>query len=218
MNKAIAIALLACLPFYAGADTYDDLMNAVKAGDAATVAGLFKRGVDVDTTDREGNSLLMLAARDGRTELLDLCLSQRPKVNFRNSTGDTALRLAAYHGHKEIVEKLIAAGAYVNMSGWTPLMYAAFNGHADIVRLLMLAGADVNAAAENGMTALIVATRNSHVEVARLLLGAQADPNRHTESGETALDVALKTQNTDIAEMLRRAGGHSGKSVTLEVK
>jgi len=50
------------------------------------------------------------------------------------------------------------------------------------------------------------------------LLANRADPNRRIESGETAMDVALKNQNTDIADLLLRAGGKSGKSVTIEIK
>lgn len=218
MKRKLAVALLTLLPLYAGADTYDDMMNAVKLGDTPAVVALLKRGVDVDTTDREGNSLLMLAARDGRLELVDIFLGQRPKVNFRNSAGDTALRLAAFNGHQAIVEKLIAAGAHVNMSGWTPLIYAAFNGHTEIARILMKAGAQVNAASENGMTALMAAARGGHLATAKALLDAQADPNRKTDSGETALDIALKSKNTDLADMLRRAGGHAGKSLTIELK
>jgi hypothetical protein len=32
------------------------------------------------------------------------------------------------------------------------------------------------------------------------------------------MDIALKNQNTDIADLLLRAGGKSGKSVTIEIK
>jgi len=49
-------------------------------------------------------------------------------------------------------------------------------------------------------------------------LANRADPNKALESGATALDVALKSENTDIAELLRKAGGKSGKSVTIQIK
>ena len=50
------------------------------------------------------------------------------------------------------------------------------------------------------------------------LLRAGANPNRTNENGDSAIDIALRYNHTDIAGALRKAGGRSGKSVTLEVK
>ena len=94
----IAAMLLVGLSSTAPAGTYDDLIAAAKSGDAGAVEALIKRGADVDTTDPEGNSLLMLAVRDGHARLVDTLLAQRPKVNIRNSAGDSPLRLAALRG------------------------------------------------------------------------------------------------------------------------
>jgi len=217
MKKILAIALVATLPHLALANSYDDLIGAVKMGDTATVSSLIKRGVDVDTTDPEGNTLLMMASRDGYVDLVDLLLSVRVKVNMRNSVGDSAMRLAAFKGHQKIIEKLIAAGGYVNTPDWTPLIYAAFNGHLEVAKTLIKAGADVNAASDNGTTALMVAARGGFLDLVKTLLAAQADANRANENGDTAVDLALRAQNTDIADVLRHAGGRSGKSVTIEI-
>lgn len=213
MNKILLTLLLAAATGLAQADTYDDLMKAVKTGDLGELTALFRKGVDVDTTDVEGNTLLMLAAREGNEPLTDLLLAQRPKVNARNSVGDSALRLAAFGGHLNIVKKLAIAGARINMPGWTATIYAAFNGHTEIVRYLLLMGAEVNAASENGSTALMVAARNGHTEVVRLLISARADVNKKNENGDTALDLAGKTpNNTEIVNLLKQAGGKSGKA------
>ena len=145
-------------------------------------------------------------------------IKQKATVKARNAVGDTALRLAAFRGHLTSAELLIAGGAEVNMSGWTPLAYAAYNGHTDIAKLLIKSGADVNAATDNGSTALIIAAMGGHIEIVKLLLANRADPNKKLESGETALDIALKNQNTDIGDLLRKAGGRSGRIVTIEVR
>jgi len=213
MNKFILAVLFATCAGMAQADTYDDLMKAVKSGDLAEVAALFRKGVDPDTTDMEGNTLLMLAARDGDEPLAELILSQRPKVNARNSVGDSALRLAAFGGHLGIVKRLVVAGARINTPGWTPLIYAAFNGHLEIVRYLIQMGGEVNGVSENGMTALMAAARNGHIEIVRLLLAAKAEVNRKNDHGETALDLADRVSATgEISNLLRRAGGKSGQA------
>jgi hypothetical protein len=82
----------------------------------------------------------------------------------------------------------------------------------------MKSGADANAATENGMTALIVAAKGGHMEIVKLLLANRADPNKRLDSGETALDIALRAENTDIGDLLLRAGGKSGKTVSIEIR
>lgn len=55
-------------------------------------------------------------------------------------------------------------------SGVTALMVAAFKGHLEMVRVLLAARADVNAKMTDGNTALIVASQNGHLEVVRALI------------------------------------------------
>lgn len=205
------IFFLALLTGIAQADTYDDLLKSVGAGDVAGVTELLRRGVDVDTTDPEGNSLLIIATREGHEPLVELLLAQRPKLNARNSVGDSALRLAAISGKIGIVKKLVVAGARINTPDWTPLIYACFGGHIEIMRYLLQMKADVNAASDNGTTALMVAAGHGNSEIAQLLLGAGADPNKLTEKGQTALDMALEAHHEEVARLLRARGGKAGK-------
>jgi ankyrin repeat protein len=73
------------------------------------------------------------------------------------------LHYAAYGGHKEIAELLIAEGADVNAKdedGVTPLHEAAFGGYKEIAELLIAKGADVNAKNNGGETPLDFSIRN----------------------------------------------------------
>ncbi|MBO8450903.1 MAG: ankyrin repeat domain-containing protein [Spirochaetes bacterium] len=58
--------------------------------------------------------------------------------------------------------------------GGTALMIAAYDGHADVVRLLLDAGADVNAEDQNGSTALMLAAEEGHEDIVRILTEAGA--------------------------------------------
>ncbi len=117
----LTVALVLAFPLMVCAATYDDLINAAKMGDTSELTKLAGKGASVDTTDIDGNTLLMLAARDGHVETVDFLVKNHAKLNARNAAGDTALRLAAFRGHQKVVELLLAGGAAVNMQGWTPL-------------------------------------------------------------------------------------------------
>lgn len=213
--SAVAAALL--LPTLASAGVYEDMISALRAGDTPAAIALLDRGVDVNTVDRSGNSLLMLAVRENNAELLEQLLLRRARLNSRNRDGDTALRMAAFNGQEAFVKRLVEAGAAVNMYGWTPLAYAAFNGHASIADYLIRHGAEIDARSENGSTALMIAARNGHKAVVEVLLQHKADPTLSNENGLTALDWAQKSANTDIAALLRAAGGGSDQQVTIEL-
>ena len=105
----------------------------------------------------------------------------------------------------------------MNFFGWPPLAYAAYNGHTVIVEYLLKRGAEIDAKTENGSTALFFASRFGHIETVRTLLKHQADPTIVNDNDETAVDWALKSKNTDIEDILRKAGGRSGKTVTIEL-
>jgi ankyrin repeat protein len=211
MKKAFASLILALLlSAYAAAGVYEDLLMNLKSGDTAGSIALLDRGVDVNTVDSAGNTLVMLAVREDNKALLEQLLLRRARVNVRNRNGDTALRLAAFGGKLSFVQRLVEAGAEVNMYGWSPLSYAAFNGHTKIVDYLLKRGAEIDAVTENGATALMIAVRNGHRELVALLLQRAANPNISNENGETALDWAEKANDAAMIQRLRDAGGKTG--------
>ncbi|MEO8411992.1 MAG: ankyrin repeat domain-containing protein, partial [Propionivibrio sp.] len=197
--KLLTFLFALLLPLGAAAGAYEDLEQAMIQHDTADVVKLLDRGVDVNTVDRAGNSLLMQAVRQDIPALFDQLLQRRARLNTRNKNGETALSIAAYTGKLAYVKRLVEAGAEVNFYGWSPLAYAAYNGHAAIADYLLQRGARIDATTENGSTALFFAARNGHLDVVELLLEHQADVSVLNESGETAVDWALKGNNTDIA-------------------
>ena len=91
---AAAVLLPIATPSLAG--TYDDMLVAIKTGSAPDVRAILNRGLDPNTVDREGYTLLMLAIRDGNGDIVDVLLAAKANPNARNIHGDTALRLAAF--------------------------------------------------------------------------------------------------------------------------
>ncbi|CAI8056645.1 Putative ankyrin repeat protein MM_0045 [Geodia barretti] len=85
----------------------------------------------------------MLAAWEGRTEVVSLLLEAGAKVGLQNEVGDSALMLAA---RTEVVSLLLEAGAKVDLQnehGDSALMLAARCCRTDTVSLLLEAGAKI---------------------------------------------------------------------------
>jgi ankyrin repeat protein len=70
-----------------------------------------------------------------------LLLAKGADVNSKMNNGETALMIASYRGHKEIMQLLLVKGADVNArmnNGETALSHAS---HKEIKELLIRAGA-----------------------------------------------------------------------------
>lgn len=186
------------------AGSYDDALSAANMGDAKELVSLIQRGLDPDTVDAQGNTLLILAAREGHTAAVEALAKNRARLDYRNPAGDSALMLAVLRGHEDAARALIKAGAVVAHDGWAPLHYAAFEGRDELIADILAAGADVNAPAPNKATPLMLAARNGHIDVVRRLLALpQTDLNALNDAGLSADAWALQNNNTDIAELIQ---------------
>lgn len=196
---AVALASVACT---AWAGAYDDLMMAANNGVTEQVVELVQKGMDVNTTDQEGNSLLMIAVRTDNAPLVDFLLQHRAGVGRRNRYGDDALMIAAYSGQLETVKKLVAAGAEIQHPGWTALHYAAIQGLPDMAAYLVDKGAAVDAKAPNGQTALMLAANRNQADLVQVLLAKKADLGITDADGKTAADMAAAQGHEDLAKLL----------------
>ncbi|MDR2787163.1 MAG: ankyrin repeat domain-containing protein [Candidatus Accumulibacter sp.] len=198
---ALILAFVFSVPVFAGA--YEDMEEALARGDTGAVIALINRGMDVNTVDRQGNTLLIQSIQRDLPELFDHLMKIRARINRRNRNGETALSIAAYLGRIDHVRRLVEAGAEMNFFGWPPLAYAAYNGHVKIVDYLIEKGAEVDARTENGSTALFFASRFGHDETVRALLKHRADPTIVNDRNETAADWAAKGGHSGIEALLR---------------
>lgn len=189
---------------FAGA--YEDALAAAAGDNIDALTELVGRGLDPNTTDAEGHTLLAIAARGGNLRAVELLLAHRASVNKRSRFGDTPLHLAALAGHVDVVERLLRAGALTESSGWTALHYAVFGGHGQIVsRLLTRDPALLDQRAPNGQTALMLAAKAGNFELLRQLLAAGADRGLRDFDGKDARQIALEGGSTEIDDILGSA-------------
>lgn len=187
------------------AGAYDDLIAAVYRDDTNAVMDLVNRGMDVNSVDPAGNTLLHVAARNGNNALVEALIKQKANPNARNRVGDTPLALAAYNGNKAAIDTLLTAGAQINSAGWTALHYAVFAEHPEIVAHLLGKGAQVDLRAPNQQTALMLAAKNGNVEIVRMLLNAKADPQLKDQNDDTSLMLARKNGNSNAVRLLEQS-------------
>jgi len=138
-------------------------------------------------------------------------------VNQKNEWegGYTALIVAVSHGHSEIVQLLLDAGAGMNAetpTGRNALMFAAQVGNIELINLLLNAGANVNFQdPSRKLSALMDAVLSGSwdtIETIELLLARGADVNAKDAEGRTALMHAAEGGDSDIGiiKLLLEAG------------
>jgi ankyrin repeat protein len=150
----------------------------------------------------------------GHVQTVERLLKANANVNYMNKHGHSLLFEATLEGNKDMVDRLVDAGADPNVatteSGYVPLGLAARNGHVAIVQTLLRAKAiNINHQTKNGgLTPLFLASKGGHVDVVRLLIQKKCDVNicSKLEAGISPLAIASKNGHTDIVDLLVEAG------------
>jgi ankyrin repeat protein len=190
--------------------TPEALATALRLGKCETALVLLRHGVNANSRDAYGNTMLMDAAGSGVPAVVRELLKGHVNVNARDKNGRTALMDAVGRVHlvpeappisrTEVVRLLLQAGADPNAAdkdGNTALIEADRDAGAAL--LLIKAGANVNARNTAGDTPLI---RAHTIDVMQSLLDNGADVSARDKDGKTALDLAkLNNNETKVAAL-----------------
>ena len=135
-------------------------------------------------------------------------------MNFQGDNGVTALMLASQHGHCDVVEQLLGAGANVNLTTkddnrLTALILASAKGYSEVVEKLIDNGAKINSYSGFHYTnPLLSACQHGHPDVVAKLINKGADLKVENNRSETPLFVACKHNNPISAYLLFLAGAN----------
>jgi hypothetical protein len=191
------------------------IFNSIVQKDYDFVKNYIASGKNINIKDKNGVTLLHVAAKRGNFELIKLLIDAGANVNAKDKNGETPiLNLSSEEETKEqwfkTFKLFIEKGADVNVQGKnedteTLLMKFCDDNEttAEDVKVLLNAGADVNLKNSEGETALMFACDNNNLEVVKLLLEAKANPNFKDEDGETAM---MKTKSEEIKDLLKKYG------------
>ena len=204
------------------------LMQAIENsyGDNEVAVFLVEHGSDINATNDDGDTPLMVAAagnNDGATKLL---LDHKADVRVVNKKNQTALHIASAALHAKIVAAILASGSQdVNQKdadGRTPLLLAANNESFvpdEVMESLLSKGARIDAVDGQGNTALILSAKQGNMAGVEYLLKKGAAVDQKNASGETALMLAKRIHEnkqignaevvqTRVVDMLVKAGAH----------
>ena len=191
----------------ASVDNTKKLLEAVRAGDKAGLEALLQVEPGLlRSTAPSGSSVMLLAAYYGHPELAEVFVRHgaKPDVFEASALGDLETVRKLVGGDRALVNAFAADGFY-------PLGLAAFFGHRAIVEFLLKNGADVATAARNAqkVTALHGAVARRDVEIVKMLLEAGADPNARQERGFVPLHDAAANGNAALVELLLKHGARA---------
>jgi ankyrin repeat protein len=157
------------------------LMIVARSSNVAAAELLIARGADVNAAEqRKGQTALMWAAAQSQPQMIGVLLAHGADVNARSKEHEWERHVTA-----EPRTKNMPSG------GFTPLLYAARQGCRDCAERLLDAGADIDMTDPDGITPLLSALLNAHFDTARLLVERGANVNKWDWWGRTPLYSAV---------------------------
>jgi ankyrin repeat protein len=188
--------------------TAEDLIAAVKAGDAERVAALLAdEPALASTRDVDGVSALMLSRYRSTRAVTDALLAVDPDLDaFEAAALGYLDRLRAR------IEDAPSDVDALSADGYTALHFAAFFAKPEAARTLLEAGASVGVVAQNEMRVqpLHSAAAGHQTEICRLLLAGGAEVDARQTGGFTPLHEAALNGDPEMVELFLSAGADPG--------
>jgi ankyrin repeat protein len=187
------------------------LAQQIQQGQNDEVLKKIGEGLDPNTRDQQGLSLLSVAAKFGNVDLMKALINAKASVDSTDNAGRTPLMHAATSKNSEAVMLLLDRGASVTTRdtiGGTALSWASGFGDAKSVKALLDAGAEVEIVGRiTGWTPLIWASGFGDPASIPMLtaLGANVEVADFLE-GATPMIHAARTGKVDGLQNLIKAG------------
>jgi ankyrin repeat protein len=216
--KKITLVLVLILPLFilSGCVDYNEFFTSIENNDFFEVANFIDEGANVNKTDRNGYTPVMILSKmysgnmysKGESfAILELLLENGADLNYKHKhNGNTALHYAVESQNYLLVLKLINNGANVNIKndkGLTPLGYSLetlvknyndSDSASKTILNLLINEAEVNFTINNNMSPLDYAIKYDKFDLIQAFINAGADVNEKNveKLGLTTLNYALR--------------------------
>ena len=164
--------------------TFDSaLLESSQSGNNEAVQFLLlDLGVNINYSNSEGKTALMLASEAGHEEVVQILVSAEANVNLQDSAGQTALMLAS--GNIGIIHCLLLAKADLDIQrqdGNTALHIACYRGHNTVIELLLSYYASPAIKNTKKDTPFMASVRGNNSDILKLMI--DAIQSSHLSSG-----------------------------------
>ena len=203
---------------YATKQLYDDVFEAARCGDTATIQSYLNSGGPVDLTDEDGHTLLHCAAGEGQIKVVGLLIERGCRIDPVDKNGWTPSIYATACGHVQTVQLLkqqlnepLEEQYFidsVDSRGRSVLHFAASSGDYHLIKMLAEQGLDVNIGDDEGRTPLHYAAVCGQLEsvCTFLRLGGRESMTKIADKGGTPLHQAVGKGHKDIVSLLLNEG------------
>jgi ankyrin repeat protein len=214
-----------------------ELMEAVRQGDAARVTELLDREPSLLRASANGVSAILMAMYCGHAPIARLFIDRGAALTFHEACavgdqeaaerllaidgslidrlgddGFPPLGLAIFFRHPDLARRLIEAGANVstvaaNAQRVAPIHAAAAVSDYATMALLLARGADPNARQQLDYTPIFASASRGDLAVGRLLVEHGADVTASSTDGKSVADIARDRGQLEFAEWIEGLGG-----------
>ncbi|WP_299365669.1 ankyrin repeat domain-containing protein [Winogradskyella sp.] len=173
------------------------------------------KGIDLKSTDNNGNGIFYYAAKGGNIKFLDLLIEKGLPHKNLNTKGGNAMVSASQgtRGKKNTLETykyLQSKGIAVNIvgdNGKSPLHNVAYDSEdLELFKFFIDNGVDVNHQDDDGNSPFMNATGQNTLEVITYLLQYVKDVNAINKNGRAALTMAVSRNDVEVVNFLLEKG------------
>ncbi|KAM0513582.1 hypothetical protein ACHAPE_007632 [Trichoderma viride] len=192
------------------AATYSPPQLAAQNGHGEIVRELLQHG---NNSDRDRGMSLLLAAKEGFVEIVEMLLKSSIAIRVHDKDGNTALHLAADGGYTSIVKQLVTYKSEnsevfdtraANFEGWTPLHFTAKSGRPVTLQMLLDHGAEMDDRDKFDQTAFHIAAFHGHVSILHELF------NRPDSREKLHRLISAPNKSGDTPFLIAVRNGHFG--------
>lgn len=155
-----------------GSRLVSEFLDLAFTGDVSGIKAYIGAGMDINRSNYDGRTALMIASSRGFTQVVHALLRAEADVNAVDSRSHSALLEATLFGHDKVIQLLLKHGAELR----TPALKQAL--------------------------LLCTATEQGNLALVRRLLEAGVDPNIEDYGERTALHVAISVGNLPAVDIL----------------
>ena len=178
------------------------LFDAADRGELEAIEGA--KPAELKALDERGHSLLFIATREGRTELVNHLLARGASPNPTRRGEAAPLFAAVLRDRPREAKLLLEAGATLELArdpdGDSAVYVAALRESPRILKVLLAA----KPAPTDVSHALVAAAGVGNLGICKLLLAAGADPEVKTRRGNSARSIAQKRKRREVLALFQR--------------